>query len=59
MCSIDTKHIDIKFHFVRQAYEEGKVDIRHVMSEDQFADIFTKSMTHEKFLINRDKLGIA
>ncbi|KAG5323093.1 COPIA protein, partial [Pseudoatta argentina] len=51
-----TKYIDIKFHFVYQ--EEGQVDIRHVMSEDQLADIFIKSMTREKFRINRGKLGI-
>lgn len=54
-----TKHIDVKFHFVRQAYEEGKLEIQHVASEDQLADIFTKPLTREKFVINRDRLGLA
>jgi len=52
-----TKHIDIKFHYVRQVHEEGKLEIRHVASKDQLVDIFTKALTREKFLINRNKFG--
>jgi len=53
-----TKHINKKFHYVRQVHEEGKLEIRQVVSEDQLADIFTKTLTREKFLINRNKLGM-
>lgn len=54
-----TKHIDVKFHYVRQAYKEGKVEIQHVASEDQLADIFTKPLTREKYTTNRNSLGMA
>lgn len=54
-----TKHVDIKYHYVRQIYEDGKLKIQHVASEDQLADIFTKPLARDKFLINRHRLGMA
>ncbi|XP_071653754.1 uncharacterized protein [Temnothorax longispinosus] len=54
-----TKHVDIKYHYIRQVYEEEKLEIQHVASQDQLADIFTKPLTREKFVINRNRLGMA
>ncbi|WVZ71064.1 hypothetical protein U9M48_019690, partial [Paspalum notatum var. saurae] len=34
-----TKHIDVRFHFVRDHYEKGDIDLVHVASENQLADI--------------------
>ena len=39
-----SKHIDIKYHFLRQCIEEGKVEVEHVGTGDQVADIFTMSL---------------
>ncbi|WVZ76373.1 LOW QUALITY PROTEIN: hypothetical protein U9M48_024351 [Paspalum notatum var. saurae] len=37
-----TKHIDLRFHFLRDHYEKGDIDLVHVVSANQLADIFTK-----------------
>lgn len=34
-----TKHIDIKFHFVRESISAGKLALEHVPTEDMVADI--------------------
>ncbi|WVZ75748.1 hypothetical protein U9M48_023781 [Paspalum notatum var. saurae] len=39
-----TKHIDVKFHFLRDHYEKGDIDLIHVVSANQLADIFTKPL---------------
>ncbi|WVZ52635.1 hypothetical protein U9M48_003676 [Paspalum notatum var. saurae] len=39
-----TKHIDVRFHFLRDHYEKGNIDLVHVVSENQLADIFTKPL---------------
>lgn len=53
-----TKHIEIKFHYVRHAFENDQIDIYHVASEDQLADIFTKELPRERFVANRNALRI-
>lgn len=44
-----TKHIDIRYYFAREKYEEKLFDIEFVRSEDQRADVFTKPLTVAKF----------
>lgn len=39
-----SKHIDIRFHFIRDHVKEGSVKLVHVASRDQVADIFTKPL---------------
>ncbi|WVZ97493.1 hypothetical protein U9M48_043022 [Paspalum notatum var. saurae] len=39
-----TKHIDVRFHFLRDHYEKEDIDLVHVASENQLADIFTKPL---------------
>ncbi|GKE84486.1 retrovirus-related pol polyprotein from transposon TNT 1-94, partial [Tanacetum coccineum] len=53
-----SKHIDIRFHFIKEHVENGVIELYFVNMEYQLADIFTKSLTRERieFLIN--KLGI-
>ncbi|WVZ84225.1 hypothetical protein U9M48_031277 [Paspalum notatum var. saurae] len=44
-----TKHIDVKFHFLRDHYEKGDIDLIHVVSTNQLADIFTKPLEFDAF----------
>ena len=53
-----TKHIDTRYHFVRQCVEEKKIEVEFIRSEDQLADIFTKALGKGKFLEMRDRIGI-
>ncbi|GJV74768.1 hypothetical protein Tco_1506352 [Tanacetum coccineum] len=53
-----SKHIDIRFHFIKEQVENGVVELYFVNTEYQLADIFTKALGREriKFFIN--KLGM-
>ena len=53
-----TKHIDIKYHFIREKYEDGSIDIQYVQSCDQIADIFTKPLSQNGFVRLRILLGM-
>ncbi|WVZ80150.1 hypothetical protein U9M48_027649, partial [Paspalum notatum var. saurae] len=53
-----TKHIDVRFHFLRDHYEKGDIDLVHVASENQLADIFTKPLEFGAFVRLRSELGV-
>ena len=39
-----TKHIDTRYHFIRDQYVKGEFEIKFVPSGEQHADIFTKPL---------------
>ena len=39
-----TKHIEIRYHYIREFYERGETEIYYVASEDQLADALTKNV---------------
>nr|GEV69929.1 hypothetical protein [Tanacetum cinerariifolium] len=53
-----SKHIDIRYHFIKEHVENGMIELYFVNTEYQLANIFTKALGREriKFLIN--KLGM-
>ena len=53
-----TKHINLKHHYIREAVEDEEVQIKHVKTEDQLADIFTKALLCDKFVYLRELLGM-
>ena len=53
-----TKHLDVKFHYVRDLAKQEKIAVVHVRSEDQLADMFTKPLAREKFVANRSAINI-
>ncbi|KAK9215471.1 hypothetical protein WN944_007476 [Citrus x changshan-huyou] len=53
-----TKHIEIGYHFVREKVAQGSLDIKHVPSHQQMADVFTKPLSKQPFLTLRHKLGV-
>ncbi|GJU15050.1 retrotransposon protein, putative, ty1-copia subclass [Tanacetum coccineum] len=50
-----SKHIDIKFHFIKEQVENGVVELYFVNMEYQLANIFTKALCRERieFLMNK------
>lgn len=44
-----TKHIDVKFHFLRNLVWEGRYVLTQVSTKDQLADIMTKGLTRVNF----------
>jgi len=53
-----SKHIDIRYHFVREKYASGDIDVQYVCSRDQLADILTKALSRDVFKNLRAKIGI-
>ncbi|KAG8492333.1 hypothetical protein CXB51_009816 [Gossypium anomalum] len=43
------KHIDVRFHFVREIIEEGKICLQKIKTADNPADMMTKVVTATKF----------
>ena len=44
-----TKHIDVRYHFVRERLQRGDIQVDYVRTDEQVADIFTKSLSRELF----------
>ena len=44
-----TKHIEIRYHFIRDLVERKIVVLEYILTELQNADIFTKSLDRNKF----------
>ena len=53
-----TKHIDVKYHFVRQAIGEGGVDLKKVHTQENCACMFAKSVLLEKLQWCVTSLGL-
>ncbi|CAJ2647424.1 unnamed protein product [Trifolium pratense] len=53
-----SKHIDVRFHFLRDLTKDGKVQLLHCSSFEQTADIMTKALSLESFCKFRDMLGL-
>ncbi|KAM1597014.1 hypothetical protein ACFX1R_033897 [Malus domestica] len=53
-----TKHIDRRYHFIKDALQEGIIDLIYCPTEEQLADIFTKPLTKDRFNLLRSKLGV-
>ncbi|GJR65117.1 retrovirus-related pol polyprotein from transposon TNT 1-94 [Tanacetum coccineum] len=52
------KHIDIRYHFIKEQVENGIVELYFIRTEYQLADIFTKPLPRERFNFLIDKLGM-
>jgi hypothetical protein len=53
-----SKHIDTRYHFIRELVNNGEVHVEHCKSIDQLADIFTKPLAKDIFEFHRNNLGI-
>jgi transposase InsO family protein len=53
-----SKHIDVKFHYIRECVEENRVQLQSIKTEEQLADILTKALGRERFCELRSRLGV-
>nr|GEY80950.1 ribonuclease H [Tanacetum cinerariifolium] len=53
-----SKHIDIRYHFIREKVERGVVELYFVSTDYQLADIFTKALPRQRFEFILPLLGM-
>jgi hypothetical protein len=53
-----TKHIDIRYHFLRDHQQNGDIEIAYVNTHNQLADIFTKPLDEKTFSKLRNEVNI-
>ena len=53
-----TKHIAIRYHFLRDHQQKGDIEISYINTKDQLADIFTKPLDEQSFTRLRHELNI-
>jgi len=61
-----TKHIKMHHHFIREKVLQEKIELKHIKTNDQVANLFTKSLSGNKFesfccqlgMIKREEAGI-
>ena len=56
LSSSNSKHIDVRHHFLREHVFSGSISIVHVPSESQHADVLTKPLSRESFDFHRNFL---
>jgi hypothetical protein len=53
-----TKHIPIKYHFLREQVSENNIRVEYVGTKEQVTKIFTKSLPREAFEYFRERLRV-
>jgi hypothetical protein len=53
-----SKHIRVKYHFIRDCLEEGSVKEYYICTKDQLADLLTKSLGRIKFQELCSRIGV-
>ena len=53
-----SKHIEIRYHFIRDYVKRGAVELQYISTDEQVADILMKSLGRGKHIHFRDKLGV-
>ena len=54
-----SKHIDIRYHHIRDCVQRRIMMLSYVPTEDQDVDILTKALTKSKFEFHRGRIGVA
>ena len=52
------KHIDIKYHFIRDTQAQGIIKVEYCPTEHQVADVLTKPLSHEKHKRFTEQMGL-
>ena len=53
-----SKHIDVRFHFLRDLTREGAIELVYCGTQDQLADVMTKPLTVDAFQRFQSQLGV-
>lgn len=56
--SRNSKHIEVRYHFVKDHYERKDFEIEYVNTNEQIADIMTKPLSKQRFEYLRSKINV-
>ena len=56
LSSSNSKHIDVRYHFLRELVSNGDITVDHIAGKEQCADILTKALDRTSFETHRDFL---
>lgn len=52
------KHIDIRFHFIKDLVTKNEIILKHCSTHEQVSDVLTKSLSREKVIYFKSLLGV-
>ena len=53
-----SKHIDTRYHYIRECIDGNRIVIGHTSTEEQLADVLTKALGRVRFQELREKMGV-
>ena len=53
-----SKHIEIKFHYIRDMVHRGAMKLQYVATDEKIADVLTKTLARVNFEYFMEKLGV-
>ena len=54
----NSKHIEIKYHYIRDMVQTGAVKLQYVAMDENIADVLSKPLARVKFEYFREKRGV-
>ena len=54
-----SKHIEMRYHFIKDLVQRGALKLQYICTDEQIADVLTKPLSTSNFVYFRDKLGMA
>ncbi|XP_040198473.1 secreted RxLR effector protein 161-like [Rana temporaria] len=54
-----TKHIDVRYHFLRDLQEQGQMDLQYCPTEEMLADILTKPLPAKRHMDLTRRIGLS
>ena len=55
---VRTKHVEVHYHFIKEKVLQEEIEMRQIKTDDQVADLFTKSLSTGKLEMFRRQLDI-
>ena len=53
-----TKHIDVRYHYIRDMVAQGEVVLKHISTNNMVADPLTKAIARDLFLSHIRNMGL-
>jgi hypothetical protein len=53
-----SKHIEVRYHFIRDCATQGMLSLEKIFTIDNVADVMTKSLSTDRFRSLRNRMGV-